>query len=92
MPISQHFGYFDPAFNSTQIEQIKNALSIIEDDTCLRFREMRYAGEFNDYLYLVRYRENDFVCLSHIGRITGRQPIYTTLFCACGICVLDVLI
>ena len=35
-----------------------------------------YAGEFSDYLYLVRYRDNDFVCLSHIGRITGRQPIY----------------
>ena len=34
--------YFDPAFNSTQISMIKHALTVIEDDTCLRFREIRY--------------------------------------------------
>ena len=49
---------------------------MIEEDTCLKFKEMRYDGEYADYLYLIRYRDNEFVCLSHIGRITGCQPIY----------------
>lgn len=65
--------------NSTQGNILREALQVIQDETCIRFYELNVdqvrQQQYTDFIIFLPYA-SPYVCLSHIGRIGGKQPIF----------------
>ncbi|XP_023239113.1 meprin A subunit beta-like isoform X1 [Centruroides sculpturatus] len=54
---------------------VKNAMTMIENHTCLQFIEWR--GQYQDYIFI----KDDLKCSSKLGRQGGKQNLYLSIFC-----------
>ena len=62
--------------NSVYAETIRSAIQDIQDNTCIEFVEVELnQSQYKDFVHFIPYN-SPFVCLSHIGKVGGKQPIF----------------
>ncbi|KAK0404875.1 hypothetical protein QR680_017676 [Steinernema hermaphroditum] len=71
---------FDPTLLEGEKTQIKEALTQIEANTCIRFQYAPNRPE-NTFLYYVKTFSSAVCGLSYVGRISPANPIYLSFNC-----------